>query len=122
MKEDVVEYIRSCPVCQLAKPTPKPPIAVKPLPAANRPFESITLDWLSGFPMNKHGHNCVLNIVDRFSKWTIVIPCTKTMNTEELCDVLFQKVFSWIGLPLSILGDRDTRLTAKQMRRALDSG
>jgi hypothetical protein len=57
----------------------------------------------------------VLCIVDKFTKWAIVIPCDKHMGTEELIDALYQHVFSWIGLPSSIVGDRDTRLTAGQM-------
>ena len=49
--------------------------------------------------------------------WRLVmtIPCTKTMNTHDLCDVLYKHVLSWVGLPESILGDRDTRLTASRM-------
>jgi hypothetical protein len=38
------------------------------------------------------------------------------MTTTGLLDLLWEKLFCWIGLPLSITGDRDTRLTASQMR------
>jgi hypothetical protein len=58
----------------------------------------------------------VLNIVFKFSKWSIIVPCDHNMDTQGLCKVLWQRVFSWIGLPLSILGDRHTRLAAKRMR------
>jgi hypothetical protein len=116
MREDVVEHVRCCPACQRNKPTAALPVEAHPLPVANRPFECITLDWLSGFPKNKHEHNSVLNIVCRFSKWAIIVPCDYEMNTEALCSILWEKVFSWTGLPHSILGDRDTRLRAKQMR------
>jgi hypothetical protein len=115
MRDDVAD-VRSCPQCQRNKPTPALPVSIRPLPVANRPFECITLDWLSGFTKNKHGHDSVLNIVCKFSKWTIVIPCDHNMDTDGLCDALWKHVFSWIGLPHSILGDRDTRLTAKKMR------
>jgi transposase InsO family protein len=60
--------------------------------------------------------NFSLARVHRFSRWVISIPCTKTLTTAQLSDVLFQEVFSWVGLPESISGDRDSRLTAKQMR------
>lgn len=116
MREDVAEYVRSCPACQRNKPTAGLPVALHPLPVANRPFEWITLDWLSGFPINTHKHDSVLNIVDKFSKWTIIIPVNKNMGTEALCDVLWTQVFSWTGLPMKILGDRDSRLRATQMR------
>lgn len=116
MAEDVHRYVLQCPTCQRVKPTrqPKPPL--QPLEVPSRPFEQITLDWLSGFPANEQGHDSVLNIVDKFSKWAIIIPCDKHMNTKELSNVLYERVFAWIGLPSSIVGDRDTRLTAAQMR------
>ena len=38
------------------------------------------------------------------------------MNTVQLCDLLYKEVFSWVGLPASINGDLDSRLTASQMR------
>jgi hypothetical protein len=43
-------------------------------------------------------------------------PCDKHVGTLDLIDVLYKNVFSWVRLPLSIVGDRDTRLTAGQMR------
>jgi transposase InsO family protein len=116
MPDEVRRYVISCPVCQLTKKTnqPKPPL--RPLPTPARPFQHITLDWITGFPQDKKGKHALLHIVDRFSKWVISIPCTKTMNTVQLCDILWKEVFSWVGLPESITGDRDSRLTASQMR------
>lgn len=37
------------------------------------------------------------------------------MTTSMLIDLLYEHVFSWTGLPLSIVGDRDTRLTSRMM-------
>jgi transposase InsO family protein len=41
------------------------------------------------------------------------------MNTTQLADHLFTLVFSWVSLPEESVGDRDTRLTASQMRKLL---
>ena len=103
-------------MCQRMKVKPQPAPEMRPLDAPRRPFEFITLDWLGGFPTNKHGNNSVLNIVCKFCEWVITIPCDKRMGSEDLCEVLYDKVFSWVGLPLKILRDRDTRLRASQMR------
>ena len=102
MVPDVQDSIRQCPTCQRTKITLQPQPDLHPLPVPDRPFSHITLDWLSGFPKNQHGYDALLNIIDRFTKWAIVIPCTKTMNTQDLCDVLYKHVFSWVGLPESI--------------------
>jgi RNase H-like domain found in reverse transcriptase/Integrase zinc binding domain/Integrase core domain len=116
LKEDVQRYVRACPQCQRIKATVQPATPILPLQVPNRPFEEISLDWVSGLPRNSHGHDSVLNIVDRFSKWAIVIPCSKTMSTPQFISALWEHVFSWVGLPAKIIGDRDTRLTASQMR------
>jgi hypothetical protein len=116
MRAQIARYVAACPVCQRTKATRQPTPPRHPLPAPSRPFEMISLDWLSGFVRNKRHHDSTLNIVDKFSKWAIVIPCSKDMTTTGLLDLLWEKVFCWIGLPFSIIGDRDTRLTAKQMR------
>ena len=113
---DIKAYVRACPACQLYKPTAQPTTAIVPSVPLSRPFVEISLDWVSGLPTTSNGSNCVLNIIDRFSKWAIVIPCTKTMTCAQLITLLWDKVFSWAGLPARIIGDRDTRLTAKQMR------
>jgi transposase InsO family protein len=117
MDKDVGEYVRACPECQRTKSTLQPRPEIHPLPVPERPFERISLDWVTGFPQSSYGNNVVLNIIDRFSKWAIIIPCKKSMNATQLADHLFTRVFSWVGFPQEIVGDRDTRLTASQMRK-----
>jgi transposase InsO family protein len=115
MTSDVHDYVTRCPTCQRMKPTKqqKPPLHTLEVPS--RPFDQITLDWMTIGCRTKEEYDSVLCIVDKFTKWAIVIPCDKHMGTEELIDTLYEHVFSWIGLPSSIVGDRDTRLTAGQM-------
>jgi hypothetical protein len=112
----ILRYVITCPTCQRNKPTPQPALKLHPLPVPSKPFQHISLDWLSGFNVDRNGNDSVLNIVDRFNKWAVVIPCSKQMSTPDLIKVLYNRVFSWIGLPGSIIGDRDSRLTASQMR------
>jgi hypothetical protein len=116
MPESVRTYVIQCPVCQRVKQTNQPKPQLRPLEVPARPFQHTTLDWISSFPTGEKGKNSIFSIVDRFSKWVISVPCTKKMNTMQLCDILYKEVFSWVGLLESITGDRDTRPTAKQMR------
>jgi hypothetical protein len=93
-KESVVEHVRCCPVCQCNKPTAALSVSTHPVPVANRPFECITLDCLTGFPQNRHKHDSVLSIVCRFSKWAGIVPCDLGMTTEALCDILWKRGFA----------------------------
>jgi hypothetical protein len=42
------------------------------------------------------------------------------MTAQMLVDALFTRVFSWVGLPSKIVGDRDSRPTASQMRALVE--
>jgi hypothetical protein len=52
----------------------------------------ITLDWLSRFHANVSGHDNILFVIDRFSKWAIIVPTTKSINAEMFQDVLWSRV------------------------------
>ena len=39
----------------------------------------------------------------------MVLVDNKHMNTAKLIELLYDKVFSWVGLPDGIIGDRDSR-------------
>ena len=117
MNEAVHEHVLACPTCHRIKTIVQPKPEVHPLPVPSAHFRHITFDWLSGFPDNVDGQDGLLNIIDRFSKWAIVIPCTKTITVKDLIDNLWVRDFFWIGLPESIIGDRDSRLTASRMRK-----
>lgn len=121
MPTAVQDYVRRCPVCQRSKASKQPKPDLHPLPTPRRPFSWITLDWVSALPKSKGGNDGYLAIIDRFSKWAIVIPCTKHMSTAQLIELLYDKVFSWVGLPDCILGDRDSRLTADRIKRVMRS-
>ena len=116
LQKDVKAYVQACPHCQLYKPTAQPVPMILPTPVMSRPFAEISLAWVTGLPATPRKHNSVLNIIDRFTKWAIVVPCDKTMTTNQLIEILWSKVFSWVGLPVKIVGDRDSRLTASSMR------
>jgi hypothetical protein len=116
MVSEVSDYVVACPTCQRNNPTPQPALKVHPLSVPSKPYQHTSLDWLSGFIADRDGNDSVLNIVDRFSKWAVVIPYSKQMSTPDLIKVLYNRVFSWIGLPECIIGDRDSRLRASQMR------
>ena len=39
------------------------------------------------------------------------------MSVAGLIDTLYKEVFSWVGLPASIVSDRDSKITASAMRK-----
>jgi hypothetical protein len=116
MEKDVKAFVQACPHCQWYKLTiqPVPPIIPKLVP--QRPFSEISLDWVGPLPVSTQQHDSLLNIFDSFTKYAICIPVTRSMTTKQLINTLWARLFTNVGLPMKIIGDRDTRLTADAMR------
>ena len=77
--QDVGKYIRSCTAYAIAKPTIKKQGLYTPLPTPSRPWESISMDYMSGLPSTKHGNDCVFVVIDRFSKMVIMAASKKNI-------------------------------------------
>jgi hypothetical protein len=75
LRQEVIKYIRSCTACAIAKPTTKTYGLYTPLLTPERPWEFISMDYMSGLPSTKRGNHCVFVVVDRFSKMAIPVAC-----------------------------------------------
>ena len=89
LKYDVNKYIRSCVVCAISKLLNQRQGLHTPLPVPSRPWESISMDYLTGYPTTKHQHDAILVVVDIFSKMAILIPCKKTKTTQQNAHLFF---------------------------------
>ena len=49
----------------------------------------------------------VLNIVDRHSGYTYIIPCTAEIDADGVIDIFERLIYPPVGLPLSIVSDQD---------------
>jgi hypothetical protein len=106
----VRNYVVSCPSCQLNKPSSQSPAGLlHPLPVPSQKFECISLDLITDLPPTKHGHDAVLTIVDRLTKFVRFIPTTKDAGADDVALLVRQQWFRTFGLPRSIVSDRDRR-------------
>ena len=73
MVDDVQAYVRSCLVCQLDKIERKKSTGLlQPLSIPKKPWESISMDIIGGFPKERE-FILVFMIVDRFSKYAVFV-------------------------------------------------
>lgn len=116
MKGDVIEFVKSCRTCQWSKaPRHKPYGLLQPLPVPTRPWESISMDFISGLPpavRRRRAYDAVLVIVCRFSKMCLYIPTTETLDAPGLAELLIEHVFAKYGAPKSIVSDRDKLISS----------
>lgn len=55
----------------------------------------------------------ILVIIDRLTKYMILLPVMSTMTAEDLATVFLREVVSKHGLPAEIVSDRDKLFTSK---------
>ena len=90
LRHKVSKYIRPCTVCAIAKPTTKKQGLYTPLPTPERPWESISMDYMSGLPSTKLGNDYVFLVVDHFSKMAILVACKKSIIGEATTKLLLE--------------------------------
>ncbi|KAL0544358.1 hypothetical protein IC582_019472 [Cucumis melo] len=126
MKQEIVEYVDRCLICQQVKPVrQRPGGLLNPLPVPEWKWEHITMDFLFGLPRTSIGHDGIWVIVDRLTKTTRFIPIKMTSTLDQLARLYVDKIVSQYGVPVSIVSDRDPRFTSKfwpSLQKAMGTG
>jgi Integrase zinc binding domain len=85
VREEVEDYVRTCEQCQRNKAgTQLQAGLLQPLPIPERRWESISMDFITELPMTGKGHDAILVVVDRLSKYAHFIPTNTTVTAENL--------------------------------------
>jgi transposase InsO family protein len=116
MRADVDAYVRTCSACQRAKHRRHKPYGfLLPLATPDRPFGSLSMDYIEGLPpaADTAAYNSILVVVDRLTKYAIFIPAHNTDSSQTLARLLHARVFSYFGLPDTIVSDRGRTFTSR---------
>jgi len=80
----VKDYVKSCTACARAKtPRHRPYGMLTQLPVPDRPWNSISMDFIKQLPSSS-GFTAILVVIDRLSKQAIFIPTHDTITSPEL--------------------------------------
>ena len=110
MRSEVEKFIRRCRVCQHAKGRSQNTGLYTPFPIPTRPWDSVSMDFIMGFPRTQKGHDSIFVVVDRFTNMAHFIPCYKNSYDTHITNFFFDDVVKLHGLPRSIVSDRDVKL------------
>ena len=77
-----------------------------------KPFEVVSLDFITNLPRTARGNDAVLVIVDRFSKYVVMIPCSGDVDAASTAHLFFDFWVSRFGVPSKLISDRDVRFTS----------
>ena len=112
MRADVNNYVKTCDPCQKTKHSrAKTPGFLQPLAIPAEPFDTISLDFITGLP-DASGKDAILVVVDKFTKFATFIATRTDISASETAALLFQRLVKLFGLPRVIIGDRDPRWTS----------
>ena len=109
MSKDVKKFVGICKVFQHAKGGIQIAGLYQPFPLPNRPWDSVSMEFVLGLQRTQKGHDSIFVVVDRFSKMAHFIPCTKTSDATNIANLFFKEIVWLHGLPKSIVSDRDTK-------------
>jgi hypothetical protein len=113
MENDVELYVKTCLVCQQDKAERRIEAGLlQPLPIPEKPWVSVSMDFISGFPEVK-GFDGVMVVVDRFSKYGIFRPTPKNCSAETAAEEFYRHLVKLFGIPTDIVSDRDARFTGR---------
>ena len=113
LRDDVAQFVAQCVNFQHTKYEAKKMAGLLcPLPVPHRPWEDLSLDFITGFPPY-HDNLVILVVVDRFSKG-IHLGMLPSSHTTHVVASLFMGIVGKIhGLPRSLVSDRDPLLVNK---------
>jgi transposase InsO family protein len=116
LPKEVKEYVATCTQCQRVKPLRHKPYGqLQTLPQPTGPWRDITMDFITDLPPSKRrgkAYDCILVVVDRYTKMARYIPVRKTIEAPQLADVFISKIVKLHGVPQSIVTDRGSLFTA----------
>ena len=113
MKSTVEEYIRTCDSCQRYKSRrSKPHGLLSPLAVPDERWDVITMDFIMDLPKSPQGNDALLVVVDKLTKYVILVPCQTSCTAVVAAELFFKNVYQWFGLPKKIISDRDKLFTS----------
>ena len=102
----IADYVASCPVCARYKaPHHRPYGLLQPLATPDRPWGSISLDFIEGLPPSRN-YDSILVIVDRLTKFAILAPTHKTVTAKQTAMLLYGHMVRLFGYPDHMVSDR----------------
>ena len=111
MNRSMERFCETCDVCQKTKvDRTKKMGALRPSHIPSRPFETISLDLITGLPPSgDERYTAILVIVDKLTKFALFIPTHDTLSQEGFAKVFVERVVHVYGMPHRIIADRDRR-------------
>jgi transposase InsO family protein len=116
MRADCKRFVSQCILCARNKPSRHRPYGLlQPLPIPERPWHSISMDFIEQLP-ESNSFTAILVVIDRLSKECVFIPSTDSVTAPDVADAFVTHVFAKHGIPLHVSSDRGSEFTSHFFR------
>ena len=114
MKRDIAQFVAECDVCRCIKAEHQRPAGtLKPLPIPEWKWDTVGMDFITGFPNTQKGNDAIFVVIDRLSKVAHFLPIRESITASQLGDFYVSRVVSLHGVPLEINSDRGSLFTSR---------
>ena len=72
-------------------------------------WADVMIDFVTKLPVTRRGHDSILIVVNRATKYCHFIPCTEKISAKKTMELYWKKVVCLHGMPWAIHSDRDIR-------------
>ena len=120
LARDVRDYVRSCRECQVQKHSTHPTHGKLHPITARRPWQIVTLDLVGGLPpAGPRKQTYVLVMVDKFSKYVCLEPCSAELSALETAQIFLRRVIAEHGVPQVVISDRGPQFASQVWEQLL---
>ncbi|KAF8750792.1 hypothetical protein RHS01_08847 [Rhizoctonia solani] len=105
IQADTYWHIDSCKTCQRIWKPKYASIPPQPLELPSRPWQHVLYNMIVDLPKDGNSDS-ILVIVDSFTKYVILVECSKKIKALELADLFLQHMWKRYGMPKKTVSDQ----------------
>ncbi len=110
---DTSQFVSTCVTCQRNKARRhKPYGTLQPLPIPEKPWHTVTFDFIVKLPETARKNNSICVFVDKLTKMVHFVACREDLSAMEFAELYVDRVFCLHGLSREFITDRDVRFTS----------
>ena len=118
MFREATAYVRSCDNCQKHKSQQQLPAGKMHATFVEQPGEMFSVDLVGPLPRSTNGHNFLLVMQDRFSKWVELKPLRKATG-HSVAQAVMEQIILRHGCPKTIVSDNGRQFVSREFTNAL---
>ncbi|CCO31287.1 Retrotransposable element Tf2 155 kDa protein type 1 [Rhizoctonia solani AG-1 IB] len=101
---DVYLHVDGCETCQRIQLPKAKLIPAQLLEIPSHPWQHVSYDMITNLPKDGQ-YDCILLIVDSFTKFVVLVPVSKKLKAPKLAEVFLNRVWKQYGLPEKTVSD-----------------